>query len=467
MRPLIVALVLALFQMGIWEASCPAWSQSTEKTVTIYDPNPTHLWNRLHSVLFIRTDIRSTNRVPDALDPPLWHSSSYLLAKPSHERVLRILDEFLQNHGEKLIRDPAKRAMLQRDLWAVFDWSVEREPERPQEADFEKEKQELQWRLSEVMRRVALSPEEIRALPSNYEQAVASEQFGKEYDSQHPERPFLPPRLFDPHGDWVQIVGLSSGPLEPQPLAPSHAEAFSRSTFLILMRIPGGRRATFDYLATLWDLPEPWVAQADDPQHQQTKINPVLPQFPAGTEVALVRQMILFDNRGRLEATPITESLQFRVYRAIAVKDRVNAANASGMAEAVANSGQNFYQIVLSRTQLFANKSGGLRATEPNEKEFAMFGSFGADQNGNPSQYMSLDQYQPVLQTCFVCHRAAGINSVNSRSALLKPNWLQHDEPGAYSPENPWWQYEEPVWKLHRYEWGLLNGYWKAGNTSR
>jgi hypothetical protein len=193
----------------------------------------------------------------------------------------------------------------------------------------------------------------------------------------------------------------------------------------------------------------------------------VLPQFPAGTEVALVRQMMLFDNQGRLASTAITESIQIRVYRAIALKDRVNTESASSLAEAVKNSGQDFYQIRLSRLQLFANKAGGLRATGPEEKEFAMCNSFGADE-GKPNQYLSINQYELVLQSCFTCHRGAGINSLNSRSALLKPNWLQHDSPaGAYAPDQEWWVYgDDTGWKQRRYEWGLLNGYWKSGNSS-
>jgi hypothetical protein len=37
---------------------------------------------------------------------------------------LHLLDELLHTDAENLIRDPVKRALLQRDLWAVFDWSA-------------------------------------------------------------------------------------------------------------------------------------------------------------------------------------------------------------------------------------------------------------------------------------------------------------------------------------------------------
>jgi hypothetical protein len=44
-------------------------------------------------------------------------------------------------------------------------------------------------------------------------------------------------------------------------------------------------------------------------------LNLSIPRFPAGTEVALVRQTILIDTEGGLILTALTESVQLRVYR--------------------------------------------------------------------------------------------------------------------------------------------------------
>src|ERR1700689_4147978 len=111
MRPSLAALVLVILPIAFWQ-SCPeSWSADAETGPAIYDPDPNHLWNRLHAAIFIRADIPSTARVPDALDPPLWYHSRHLLAQPSHERILKLLDEFLTSHGERLIPDPVKRAL--------------------------------------------------------------------------------------------------------------------------------------------------------------------------------------------------------------------------------------------------------------------------------------------------------------------------------------------------------------------
>ena len=93
----------------------------------IYDPEPSHIWNRLHRTLLIREDLPGTNNGADSLDPLFWSTTKYLLVAPSHKHAMSVLDEFLQVHAETMIHDPIKRAILQRDLWAVFDWSVERQ----------------------------------------------------------------------------------------------------------------------------------------------------------------------------------------------------------------------------------------------------------------------------------------------------------------------------------------------------
>ena len=204
--------------------------------VTIYNSDPAHLWNRLYAALLVREDANGTRYGEDALDPLLWFETEYLLSEPSRPRALRLLDEFLQTHGENLIRDPLKRAMLQRDLWAVFDWSVQQSSasKRP---TYEKEKRELQTRLAEVLKRLALSPQQIDALPDNYGQAVASGALAREYDPAHRQQAFLPPDLFDGKGPWVL---LDSG--NPEPIASSHVFVFSgRSSFLVFLRLPGPR----------------------------------------------------------------------------------------------------------------------------------------------------------------------------------------------------------------------------------
>src|SRR5262245_11457213 len=88
----------------------------------VYHPDPRHPWNRLHEALFVRTGPDGRAYGHDRLEPLLWYGTKHLLEDRSRDRALAVLEEFLRGNGERLIEDPLKRAVLQRDLWLVFNW---------------------------------------------------------------------------------------------------------------------------------------------------------------------------------------------------------------------------------------------------------------------------------------------------------------------------------------------------------
>src|SRR4051812_19208830 len=122
-RFLLVLIPLAAL-LGSLCMAAPATSPAT-KPVTLYDSHPDHLWNRLHTTLLVRPAPDGQQFGEDALDPLFWPRTKYLLEAASHQRAIAVLDEFIRTHGESLIDDPLKHAILQRDLWAVFDWSAD------------------------------------------------------------------------------------------------------------------------------------------------------------------------------------------------------------------------------------------------------------------------------------------------------------------------------------------------------
>ena len=162
MQPTATFVLLTLISVAL-PTTCKS-QQSPEIPVAIYDGNPAHIWNRLYSALRVRQDSQGYVYGEDSLDPMLWPQSQHLLSQPSHGIALRVLDAFLRTHAENLIKDPLKRAMLQRDLWAVFDWSVQ-QIQWTGTPEYGNEKRELQTRLAEVLKRLALTPKQIKALP--------------------------------------------------------------------------------------------------------------------------------------------------------------------------------------------------------------------------------------------------------------------------------------------------------------
>jgi hypothetical protein len=360
---------LALVALSLWRAAwdCPTGTAAplaASVPVTIYDPDPQHLWNRLHRALWVRAGPDGKEYGHDRLDPLLWPETRHLLEGKSHEQAITVLDEFLAGHGEKLVSDPLKRAILQRDLWAVFDWTAEPDA-NTRGARLRRQpppRRALQLRLAQIIQRLALNPEQIRGLPDNYAVAVASRAFAEKYDPDHPERPFLPPDLFQNGGPWVEIQTDNGSRVT----ASRHVYDFgARSAFRVFLRFPEGRRATVAYFPRLRDFPRPWVFTRKQGRKQdELVLSPDLPQFPAGTQAALVRQMLLIDREGRIAITRVTESVQLRVFRTTPRPMPEGERRRDTPAE------QSFYEFTRSRALLFAGKTGGLRPLGRNDRDF-------------------------------------------------------------------------------------------------
>ena len=355
----------------------------------IYASDPDQIWNRLFRLFYVRHARNGGHYGGDELDPYLWEETKYLLSGPSHDEALKLLDEFLQQHSENLVRDPLRRAVFQRDLLGVYEWlaalSGEQKPVHP----------ELQKRIAEVIRRLALTANEIGKLPDNYNDAILSHAFPVAYDAANANEPFLPVDLFDPTGPWV-CLGEEHG----RPVASRHLEFFrGRSVFLVLFQVPGGRSKTLEYLEQLRNIPKGWGPNEERPLFPY----PEPPQFPIGTRMALVRQMVLSDASGHPIATHITESVQVRVYRAIHFDLGGTGAHS-----------QDFFEFTLSRERLLSAQAGGLRAIGQGEKEFAFFLSHGIDpfeEEEAPERFAGIG-----LRSCSACHEAAGMHSFLSYS---------------------------------------------------
>jgi hypothetical protein len=359
----------------------------------IYAADPDQIWNRLFRLFYARQGRNGRQYGGDELDPYLWRETKYLVSGSSHEEAVKLLDEFLHQDSEKLIREPVKRAVFQRDLLAVHE-SLSHSTDEAVSG-----RSELLERSALVIRKLALSPDEIRKLPDNYSDAVRARGFALDYDPSNPREPFLPSDLFDPNGLWV-CLGEEHG----RPVASDHLESFGgRSIFLVFLQVPGGRTKTLEYLGQLRNIPKTWGPNPDVPPPAELVPYPEPPQFPVGTRMALVRQVVLIDDRGEPMATHLTESVQIRVYRAIHY-DLGGTGSHS----------QDFFAITLNRKKLFSGESGGLRAIHQDEREFMTFHAHGIDPfefELDPESWRGM-----ALQTCSNCHDAAGIHSFLSFS---------------------------------------------------
>jgi hypothetical protein len=185
--------------------------------------------------------------------------------------ALTVLDEFLAKDGEKLVKEPIKRAFLQRDLWALFDWTRSWHTDVPG--------RDLRTRLARVIQRVALSPEEIKALPDNLAAVAATKKLAG-----------FPVDLWDTRGPWVLIGDDNKNTNGARTITPVHDSFFgARSTFFVFILAGDGRDKKIQFIKQL---------------NENTK--------PDQSPAALVRRMLLIDNQGRIRLTPITETVQTR-----------------------------------------------------------------------------------------------------------------------------------------------------------
>ena len=408
-------------------------SQHSRIALTIFDSDPAHIWNRTYGCLFVHQNDGSKDYVKDTLDPLLWPATRYLLIGESHRRALACLDEFLNTHAERTVQDPLKRVILQHDLWAVFDWVAAGD-------DLPQQRRELEDRLAETRRRLALTSEQAEGLPDSYYIAVAARQFAQAYDPNKSEQPFLPPDLFRTNGPWVCL----SAHLD-ESTAIVHFSG--RSRFLVFMRLPGGREATLTYIEKLRSSGQPPLIGSGP------YLNLALPQFPVGTEVALVRQLILVNNLGEIVPTRITESVQLRVYHAITPGTYyMNYINGPSSHD------QDFFEFRMSRPELFAHRGGGLVAIAPSQAEFATFATHGVD----PFELRNaVDRQTVILQRCRACHSDSGIHSVQSRVQWMK--W-RHDTNDHNESEDPisWENYVTVTRKEQQPDFKLLQSLWQG-----
>lgn len=394
-----------------------------------YSRDQNHLWNRLHRTFFVRQDRHGVEHV-HRIDPLLFGSAgpaTFLLTGEPHRQAVAILDEFLAARTPPMPEGAWQRVLLQRDLWAAFDYVAWYPDDWVHQTADEPQARALRQRLARAIARLAVDEADIRNLPDNYTQAAKAGEFAPAYDPNRPEAPFLPPDLFDPAGPWVRTHSDSSVPVA----AEHFASAGGRAAHVVLLRLPGGRQETLRYLD---ELPKGTAGE-----------------LPVGTMVALVRRALTIDRGHKIRVTPLTENVQIRVYREIEPRPPVPEL----LPATPVLPPQVACEFLLHRPALFAGESG-LRAVAPDDP-FESFERIHSDPfTGNHDRSAPGRQ----LVSCGHCHSDAGIASVTSLQRALK--LARHVNFRTYD-----WDVElsySVKAKAKQYDWGLLQGLLEQGD---
>src|SRR6516225_10626725 len=398
---LVILISLILFSLGYGfqnQSKSGDAPVAKHSRVTLYDPDPKHLWNRLHQALHVRlTDLGNPYKeqalLPGdqsyhalELDAFLWHSrSTYLRFGQPHKTALAVLDEFLEKDGEKLVREPTKLAFLQRDLWAVFDWTRSWHTDVPG--------RNLRTRLATLIQRLALSPEEIKALPDNFAAVAATNKVEG-----------FPADLWDPQGPWVLIGDDTKSTPGGRTLTPVHEDVFGgRSAFLVLVQAGKSRDQTIKFVQQLNDddKSSPW-------------------------QVALIRRMLLIDKEGRIRLTPITETVQMQ-----------------------AGTGREFK---LDRKDFLGGKTKqSIRPVTEDDRERPEIVFLGRNAGDRP---------EPILKSCSHCHPGGDLNArTQIFSGQVGP---QRARPRLIASTVDHEVAKAIRWKYDQFMWGKLQGLWEG-----
>jgi len=243
----------------------------------IYSSRTDDPWNRIFALLFTRT-IRAVpftsgapfdryeegDRAIEALEPSFMtgRGPEYVLGDPQRSALLAALRQALD---EPVQRPALDRALMQADLWSAFD-ALAGVAARTRDAIRREETEALLRPLASLVRKIALSPEEIAALPDNY--AAARRTHGL-------------PDFFGRSSEWMEVVA------SPFRL---HDEAvqFRRASRVFVRPIVRPADVA-SFLAGLGEGPSRSVHHA-----------------------ALLMQTLLIDSRGRVVPTRLISDVQTR-----------------------------------------------------------------------------------------------------------------------------------------------------------
>jgi hypothetical protein len=392
-----------------------AGSLKSDAPLPLYDADPQSLANRLFAAFYIRTSDIPTKRggtpLPrieggDVIDFLAWAGSDYWSTPQTCQRLDSLLDECLADPMRVRPADPLRRAILQRDLWAPFDFFVSRNIARAGDKATRWRRDSICRKLAAVIRSLALTQPEIASLPDTYAWAVKSGRFATDHRFDATVD-YLPPGLLTAANEWQEIDFFQPSNIHEdiqERFVTLHTRNYKgRSYFRIFFRFPGGRPALEEYLKYVDAEGIDWKASA---QQGFIKVRDGISQTPVGTEVALVQFLITLDDQLRPTPTSIVESVRLRVFR-----------NVDGGAEPPTNTavGMNVSELTLKRRLLFDGlKQGGLER-EPDDQPIyrVIFQPENAPDWGDTGRSLTL------VQDCRRCHTSAGQIGVQTIVSLV------------------------------------------------
>lgn len=264
-------------------------------------------YDMLYDLLMTRYGPEGKSYAADENSPAIFPKSDFPFGDETYERLRTALDAFAALPQTRVeAYSDVQRALLQRHLWKVFDATQPGKLQRmaaafpdgrfPTSRSHSDRREAMQPQIAALLRRLALTKDQIRALPDTLAATVELGGFYERPDPARLFRPFFPADLRSAESPWVCL-----GETDVSVPADIHSAKFQwRTVFLPFVRVPDGH---------------------GKPQEYFKKINRTA-AFPQGTQFALIEQAFLISDTGEIVLSPLVSSVSLRAYLGVAVNKR-------------------------------------------------------------------------------------------------------------------------------------------------
>lgn len=349
----------------------------------------------LTDVLMTRIGRDGKSYAQDETSPAIFAWSEFPFDDRTFKKFDAAMDALAALPQEKIeAYSDVQRALLQRHLWEVFDttfnwdwWKGDwywggRKYFPKSHMDRRKASQP---KIASLIRKLALTKEQIRSLPDTLSATRKSGGFATAHDPEDRFQPFLPADLYSPKKSSFVCLGEDQHPI---PASTHTGKLHARSMFLQFMRLPGGRTETLEYLERAKTKPE---------------------QFPVGTQFVLIEQPFLISQEGELVLSPMVVSVQLRAY--------LDVENRSHFSEGKVT--QCVSEFVMQPRELIKGNAV-MRAMSPDNFRYEAGAPFAAgfspkDPFGTGDTAAGMPS-TTRLNLCMRCHGGAGGRGVMTRS---------------------------------------------------
>lgn len=388
--------------------------------------DPADPYDVLYDVLMTRYAKDGQAYGANESSPAIWPSSEFPFGDRTYKQFSDALDAFAAlPQAELEAYSDVKRALLQRHLWKVFDMSTPVRWIDPRTGDYRVARRSPSDRRAAVeptvallIKRLALTREQILALPNTLAATEKSGGFAENHDPDDLFESFLPSDIYSRESSWI-CLGEVDGPIP----ANQHARKSKwRSAFHSFMSAPGGRTETLKCVE---------------------KFNR-REQLPAGTQFALIEQAFLISDDGELILSPLIISISLRAYVDLIQSERTGRFRAT----------QSVAEFVIQPRKLM-HGDAVMKALDPSDYRFEVDdvgGTGGLTGDDDPFETGSLWP-RGRLTRCMSCHGQSRLQKptaiVGVRTA--RSRFLKEGNPEAISKATSTRKRDHDSWKtLHK-----------------